>query len=90
VLVHFNKLLRVMNLGIKIKSSIERILHFLFSSDTLRDILSLLRNTNHPQGRKKEHVHYYYRKNNVFLFLFAGDQMIKIMRSWAKTNNIPV
>ncbi|CAF0746515.1 unnamed protein product [Adineta steineri] len=36
--------------------------------DTLRDILSLLRNTNHPQG----------------------DQMIKIMRSWARTNNIPV
>ncbi|CAF3458275.1 unnamed protein product [Rotaria sp. Silwood1] len=36
--------------------------------DTLRDILSLLRNTNHPQG----------------------EQMIKIMRSWARTNNIPV
>ncbi|CAF1151774.1 unnamed protein product, partial [Didymodactylos carnosus] len=36
--------------------------------DTLRDILSLLRTTNHPQG----------------------DNMIKVMRNWARMNQVPV
>ncbi|UJR25153.1 hypothetical protein I4U23_006511 [Adineta vaga] len=38
------------------------------SRNTLRDLLTLLRNTNHSQG----------------------DQMIRVMRSWARTNNISV
>ena len=71
-----------MNLGKKENIDLQ-INYFVIYSDTLRDILSLLRNTNHPQGKIKVIKNFYYS-------FFLGDQMIKIMRSWARTNNIPV
>ena len=56
----------------------------LYFSATVRDILSFLRTEAHPQGTKK--------CKNSFLFLsrFLGDQVITVIRSWARTNHILV
>ena len=58
VLVHFNRSLPVMSLGeiVLFERKRSRHQHHLYSSDTLRDILSLLRNASHPQGRSRTHA----------------------------------
>lgn len=54
--------------------------------DTLRDILSLLRNTSHPQGKSSNGPTLF----SLLLFCFSADEMIKVMRQWARMNNVPV